>query len=469
MTHETEKMPKATLVSSEHGFDDYDVEGIPTVHRVTIGHGIRKGDHFNVYCHEGRKIGGVWQGTLEKSLERLKARLAAESAEQKLTEPHENDECRPGAVGFDWATPGGIESPNVVLEVSRDAVRVFMPSRNTDKTMARSLWLSHLQMKDVISREREIQGQSGANPVLLQAYERAVRDAERAASLVPAILKRYGVDAYEATCHAGRAIAAKLLQNGAIVKVRRPYALIADKGDLGVVVDGPEAMGGHAGSPVLVTVRGYVVIDASDVEPTGRSLDGASFDTCNSARLSGTLEQALVDGKLPETPPQKRDIELCILGAQTHGECDDPDHEVGDLQDCLREMWELMTPAQQQEFMASDSVRDRLEHNLPEKIFTTAYPDANEPKGEPTPVRKTVIQFTVLHDDGLDLSSISLRDVAYECDEGGYVGGGLAVVFTEALTRQQIDTEAAKIGADGSFFDIDPEEDSTSAAPSPGM
>ncbi|MGF6604609.1 coenzyme F420-reducing hydrogenase beta subunit [Paraburkholderia sp. GAS448] len=46
------------------------------------------------------------------------------------------------------------------------------------------------------------------------------------------------------------------LQNGAIVTVQRTYALIADKGDLGVVVDGPEAMRGYAGSPVLVTARG---------------------------------------------------------------------------------------------------------------------------------------------------------------------------------------------------------------------
>jgi hypothetical protein len=77
------KLAKATLVSSEHGFDDYDVEGIPTVHRVAIGHGIRKGNIFNVYCDEGRKIGSEWQGTLEKSLEHLAARLASETAEER--------------------------------------------------------------------------------------------------------------------------------------------------------------------------------------------------------------------------------------------------------------------------------------------------------------------------------------------------------------------------------------------------
>lgn len=76
----------AKLVSSEHGFDDYNVEGIPTVHRVTIGHGIRKGDNFNVYCDAGRKIGSVWQGTLEKSLAHLAAQLVAEEVKPGILE-----------------------------------------------------------------------------------------------------------------------------------------------------------------------------------------------------------------------------------------------------------------------------------------------------------------------------------------------------------------------------------------------
>src|SRR5690606_13701868 len=36
-------------VSNENGFDDYDVKGHPKVHRLTVGHGIRKGDMFNLY------------------------------------------------------------------------------------------------------------------------------------------------------------------------------------------------------------------------------------------------------------------------------------------------------------------------------------------------------------------------------------------------------------------------------------
>ena len=106
-----------------------------------------------------------------------------------------------------------------------------------------------------------------------------------------------GIKALKAAREADR----KLLQNGAIVTVQRPYAPIADKGDLGVVVDAPEAMRGHAGSPVLVTVRGYIVIEPTDVEPAGRKLEGATFEACNAARTNGTLQQALIDGKLRKT------------------------------------------------------------------------------------------------------------------------------------------------------------------------
>lgn len=62
-------MPITThLLSPEHGFDDFDVLGLPKVHRVCVGHGIKKGDIFNVYCDDGSKLGATWRGTLERSL-----------------------------------------------------------------------------------------------------------------------------------------------------------------------------------------------------------------------------------------------------------------------------------------------------------------------------------------------------------------------------------------------------------------
>ncbi|MDF9779019.1 hypothetical protein [Pseudomonas baetica] len=66
------------LVSSDNGFRDYDIKGHPVVHRITVGHGIRKGDTFNVYCSGSRKVGGEWQGSLEKSLITLFERLRSE-------------------------------------------------------------------------------------------------------------------------------------------------------------------------------------------------------------------------------------------------------------------------------------------------------------------------------------------------------------------------------------------------------
>lgn len=82
---------------------------------------------------------------------------------------------------------------------------------------------------------------------------------------------------------------------------------------------------------------------------------------------------------------------------------------------------------------------------------------------ELTEVRKTVLQYTVLHDDEIDLSSMSLEEIGQACREGGYIGGALSVVSDEQLTRAQLDEEAAKLGADPTFFCIEGDDD----APAP--
>lgn len=64
-------------VSSVHGFDDYNVTGHPEVHRFTVGHRLQPGDKFNLYCRDGRKVGGTWAGSLEASLKRSLKRLAS--------------------------------------------------------------------------------------------------------------------------------------------------------------------------------------------------------------------------------------------------------------------------------------------------------------------------------------------------------------------------------------------------------
>lgn len=77
-----------TCVSSEHGYDDFDVSGVNAVHRVCVPHGIKRGDHFNVYCARGTKLGATWLGSVEASLDNfsrtsdylreLRAELAAD-------------------------------------------------------------------------------------------------------------------------------------------------------------------------------------------------------------------------------------------------------------------------------------------------------------------------------------------------------------------------------------------------------
>jgi hypothetical protein len=95
----------------------------------------------------------------------------------------------------------------------------------------------------------------------------------------------------------------KLLRNGEIVATRQSYGHIADVGDLGVVVDAPASMPlNHEGLKVLVTSRGYIVVDEAEVEPTGKSLAAASYEACEAARVSGLLQRAILYGKLAPAP-----------------------------------------------------------------------------------------------------------------------------------------------------------------------
>lgn len=50
------------LVSTEHGYHDFDVADSELVKRVTVDENVKKGDLFNIYLHGGNKIGGTWKG-----------------------------------------------------------------------------------------------------------------------------------------------------------------------------------------------------------------------------------------------------------------------------------------------------------------------------------------------------------------------------------------------------------------------
>ncbi len=63
---------------------------------------------------------------------------------------------------------------------------------------------------------------------------------------------------------------------------------------------------------------------------------------------------------LNKTQNKLLDAEFYIEQAERHGELSDPDHEVGDLQQYLRQAWALLSPEQRIAFARSDEVQDIL-------------------------------------------------------------------------------------------------------------
>lgn len=61
-----------------------------------------------------------------------------------------------------------------------------------------------------------------------------------------------------------------------------------------------------------------------------------------------------------ETTIDLNDAETYIDAATQHGEDDDPDHEVGDLQTYFRVAFGLLTPEQKVEFSKNAQVREYL-------------------------------------------------------------------------------------------------------------
>lgn len=60
---------KKTLVTQEHGYFDYDIEGegIP-VYRAKVPLNIKKGEVFSVYYGTSSKAGMTWEGSVEESI-----------------------------------------------------------------------------------------------------------------------------------------------------------------------------------------------------------------------------------------------------------------------------------------------------------------------------------------------------------------------------------------------------------------
>lgn len=79
----------------------------------------------------------------------------------------------------------------------------------------------------------------------------------------------------------------------------------------------------------------------------------------SSGRRAGKPEPKTASCKEP-------DIEFYIETAQRHGTDSEPDHEVGDLQDFLRAMWEILSPEQRVAYAQSHDVRATLAGAMPE-------------------------------------------------------------------------------------------------------
>ncbi len=59
---------QATLIANQHGYRDFDIDGLRGVHRACVPCNIKRGETFNVYCAGGSKFGATWVGTLDRSL-----------------------------------------------------------------------------------------------------------------------------------------------------------------------------------------------------------------------------------------------------------------------------------------------------------------------------------------------------------------------------------------------------------------
>lgn len=68
---------------------------------------------------------------------------------------------------------------------------------------------------------------------------------------------------------------------------------------------------------------------------------------------------------MPKSKNVLLDVETYIEAATYHGECSDPEHEVGDLQDYLRRAWELMSAEQRMAFAKDQQNQEMVRDNTP--------------------------------------------------------------------------------------------------------
>ena len=71
------------------------------------------------------------------------------------------------------------------------------------------------------------------------------------------------------------------------------------------------------------------------------------------------------------------------------------------------------------------------------------------------PIYKTVIRVEILSDDEIGVDGMSLSDIGYEIDEGGWSGRIETVVENQKLSGKNAVKAIEKQGSDPSFFGMD--------------
>lgn len=92
---------------------------------------------------------------------------------------------------------------------------------------------------------------------------------------------------------------------------------------------------------------------------------------------SDSFAAVLETGSVPDGT-DLQDIETYIDAARRHGEDGELDHEAGDLQDMLREAWELLPAMQRASALESFAFRNTIE-----AVHDDAYDDLDEDEDDP--------------------------------------------------------------------------------------
>lgn len=113
--------------------------------------------------------------------------------------------------------------------------------------------------------------------------------------------------------------------------------------------------------PMREDVWNKVVIDARELMSVAEELsDTFVVEYDNPESFNAAV--ARFDGMVEYTVQGLSPLQMIFDAADAHGEdTGEPDHTVGDLQDVLRAAWNLMSEAQREALMDSETVQSTLE------------------------------------------------------------------------------------------------------------